>query len=121
MSKYVQFEPTGLWIYRYDSDTKEYVRWKRPGRHSVLTHLRRECQIQEGTTLQDIFRAVARYKLLTAFISMYSWCPDIEEFHAVVRHFGLWNNRAKQMAEQMSLFDDIGTVRLVGSKAAAKA
>lgn len=41
---------------------------------------------------------------------------DLEEFHAVVRHFGLWSPRVKQMAEQMSLFDRIAGVRTAATR-----
>ena len=43
---------------------------------------------------------------------------DLEEFTAVVRHFGLWSERTKIMAEQMRLFDRVSTARL--STAASK-
>ncbi len=41
---------------------------------------------------------------------------DLEEFAAVVRHFGLWNERTKIMAEQMRLFDRVSSVSLAASK-----
>jgi len=38
---------------------------------------------------------------------------DLEEFRAVVMHFGLWNERTTLMAEQMRLWDAHATVRAV--------
>ena len=38
---------------------------------------------------------------------------DLEEFGAVVRHFGLWNERAKFVGEQLYLFDQAARVRVV--------
>lgn len=47
-----------------------------------MTHLRDGVEIAEGVTLRDLFRIVSQYKLLKLFISQYSWCRALEEFHA---------------------------------------
>jgi len=49
---------------------------------TVLTHLRDAVEIAEGVTLRDLFRIVSKYKLLKLFVSQYSWCRQLEEFHA---------------------------------------
>lgn len=75
----ITFEKTGLY-YADRDDTKRRVR-----RSRVLTYLREPCEIAEGVTLGDIFAAVDRYRSLKRFIARYSWCPQIEEFHAQAR------------------------------------
>ena len=67
----------GLFV-RKDDDG----RWRKAKKSLVLTYLRNLCEIKEGTTLLDIFNIVDQYKLLKLFIKQYSWCPQIEEFHA---------------------------------------
>lgn len=81
MSRYVQLEPDGLFEYKWIGKKQEYRR-RRVKRDIVLTYLRDRCDIVEGTTLRDIFRTVAKYKLLKAVIAQYSWCSHIDEFHA---------------------------------------
>ncbi len=81
MSEYVQLESEGLFVYKWSGKKRDYVR-RRPKKNTVLTHLRSHCKIKEGTTLLDIFRAVAKYKLLKLVISQYSWCGCIDKFHA---------------------------------------
>jgi hypothetical protein len=81
MSEYIQLEPKGIMLYKYNPERKKYVR-QRPKKLSILTHLRDECKIKEGTTLKDIFHGVEKYKLLKLIISQYSWCKQIDEFHA---------------------------------------
>jgi hypothetical protein len=55
---------------------------KRIKKLSVWTHLRDACEIEEGVTLLDIFRAVSKYKMLRLFLAQYSWCKALDEFHA---------------------------------------
>jgi hypothetical protein len=81
MSEYIQLEPKGIVLYKYDSKREKYVR-QRPKKLTILTHLRSDCKIKEGTTLKDIFHGVEKYKLLKLVISQYSWCREIDEFHA---------------------------------------
>lgn len=81
MINFVQLEPEGLFVYKWDGKKKQQVR-RRAKKSIVLTYLRCRCQIKEGTTLKDIFRAVAKYKLLCIVIGQYSWCSHINEFHA---------------------------------------
>lgn len=38
---------------------------------------------------------------------------DLEEFKAVVRYFGFWDDRTREMYEQMQLFDSAAHVRAV--------
>jgi len=47
----------------------------------ILSKLRLDCRIEPGVTLGDIFKIVAGYPLLVAFIAEYSWCWAIKEFH----------------------------------------
>jgi hypothetical protein len=71
----------GLWCNKCNSTTggsENFV----PNGESVWTSLREACKIEEGTTLLDIFRIVDKYPMLKAFISQYSWCRPIDEFHA---------------------------------------
>lgn len=60
-------------------------KWKRAKKLSVLSYLRDNCKIKSGTTLLDIFNIVDQYKLLKLFISQYSWCRSLEEFHVQAR------------------------------------
>jgi len=79
MINYVQLEPDGLFVYKWQD--KQEVRF-RAKKKIAATYLRCACKIKEGTTLKDIFRTVDNYKLLKIFISQYSWCGCIDEFHA---------------------------------------
>lgn len=57
-------------------------KYRRAKKLTVLTYLRDSVEIAEGVTLRDLFRIVSQYKLLKLFISQYSWCRQLEEFHA---------------------------------------
>lgn len=81
MSDYVVLSKDGLHGYKYNGDTKDYIR-SRVKEDLVFTKLRCQCEIEDGTTLKDIFRMVESYPMLKAFISQYSWCRAIDEFHA---------------------------------------
>lgn len=50
-----------------------------------LSDLRRGVEIEEGVTLRDIFDAVDANNELRYFISNYSWCSKIAEFHLAAR------------------------------------
>lgn len=78
---YVKISKEGLFSFKWDGEKRAY-RKRRAKKASILTLLRSECRIVEGTTLLDIFRVVDKYTLLKLFISQYSWCRSIDEFHA---------------------------------------
>lgn len=75
----VFFTKAGLFNEKWNG--KKHVR-RRVKKMTVWTHLRDACEIEEGVTLLDIFRTVSQYKMLRLFISQYSWCKAIDEFHA---------------------------------------
>lgn len=77
----VKFEKEGIFNYKWSGEKRKYIR-KRIKKLNILTHLRDACEIAEGVTLLDIFRAVEKYKLLKFFIAQYSWCKSIDEFHS---------------------------------------
>jgi hypothetical protein len=52
-----------------------------PDEHGILSHLRTGCDIEDGVTLLDFFRAVDKYELLKLFVAQYSWCRDLDVFH----------------------------------------
>ena len=68
------------WATAVKSLLKKY-KGKRCKKHKVFLHLRDRCEIEEGTTLQDIFNIVQKYPILKSFISQYSWCREIDAFH----------------------------------------
>jgi len=84
MSEYIEFTSNGFILNEWDKSKKEYVK-KKVKKSKILTYLRWECRIAEGTTLKQIFKTIDRYKTLKFFISQYSWCPQIEEFQAQVK------------------------------------
>lgn len=55
---------------------------RRVKKSSVLSCLKETVEIEDGVTLLDLFRIVGKHKLLKLFISQYSNCPALEEFHA---------------------------------------
>lgn len=71
----------GLWVHDWDSDKRETEVF-RADEDRVLTHLSETCEIEEGTTLLDIFNMVESYEMLKIVISQYAWCSKIDEFHA---------------------------------------
>ena len=81
MSEKVEFTDEGLFYYKWNGDKQIYIR-KRVKKATCLIHLRSTCEISEGVTLKQIFQIVEKYKLIKAFISQYSWCYHINEFHA---------------------------------------
>ena len=81
MSEHIEFTPDGLVVHKWSAAKQKNIR-KRPKKLTILTHLRSHCEIAEGTTLRQIFAAVDKYKLLKSVVSQYSWCHDIDAFHA---------------------------------------
>lgn len=81
MSEHVEIAKDGIFVHRWKSKTGTYVR-KRAKKIEILKYLRDRCEIAPGVTLGEIFKAVDRYKLLKLFISQYSWCGSLEQFHA---------------------------------------
>lgn len=81
MSSTVKFEPEGLFVYTWDGDQKKTIRHP-PNPKRIFTHLRDACEIVDGTTLGDIFKAVDALPRLKKFIAQYSWCRAIDQFHA---------------------------------------
>jgi len=81
MSEYLEFTPDGLFAYKWNGKKRKTIRF-RPKKLSIGTQLRSRCEIVEGTTLRNIFDAVDRYKLLKLIVAQYSWCRQIDEFHA---------------------------------------
>ena len=81
MSEHVELCADGIFTHKWDSEQKQYIR-KRAKKMTVCTQLRNNCEIAPGTTLGQIFAAIDKYKLLKLFVSQYSWCRAIDEFHA---------------------------------------
>lgn len=81
MSDFVEITPDGLFSHKWNGKKRKIIR-KRVKKLSVVTHLRDRCEIAEGTTLKQIFDVVDKYKFLKLVISQYSWCRQIDEFHA---------------------------------------
>jgi hypothetical protein len=81
MSDYVEFTPDGLIVHKWNGKKRKFIQ-KKPKKLTIITHLRSRCVIAEGTTLGQIFDAVDKYKLLKMVISQYSWCRQLESFHA---------------------------------------
>jgi len=48
-------------------------------------YLNAECTIEEDVTLGDIFKIVENNRPIIDFLTMYSWCGSIDEFHKVAR------------------------------------
>lgn len=70
----------GIFVREWNSDKKKWFR-KRAKKNQVCSYLRHACNIEEGTTLGDIFNAVDKYQLLKFVISSYAQCSAIDEFH----------------------------------------
>ena len=73
----VCIEKDGLWLYEYDQDAS----FKRNKPNRIFACLREYCEIADGVTLGDIFNIVDALPKLKSFISQYSWCCEIDEFH----------------------------------------
>ena len=81
MSDFVRFTKQGLVAFDWDGDKQEYVPDTDPHPHGNIVNLRSRCEIEDGVTLLEIFRAVDDDPLLMDFIGCYSWCSAIKEFH----------------------------------------
>lgn len=81
MSESVRFTKAGLRWYEWQSETRTYEE-QAIKQDEILTYLRRSCQIDRDVTLGDFFRAVSEFPALVKFVSQYSWCWAIEDFHA---------------------------------------
>lgn len=79
----VVLSKSGIWQNKWNSDTREYEKITFE-EDAILRHLRDICRIEEGTTLLDIMKIVEANEVLTMILREYSWCWDIEEFHAQV-------------------------------------
>ncbi len=82
--KEIKIEKDGIWCYIYNQETSEYDK-ERPDH--ICSVLRCACEIDDGVTLHDIFDAVDMEPELKEFISQYSWCRHIDEFHADANKF----------------------------------
>ncbi len=96
MSDYLRIGKTGFIVGEYNTElhkaareagesTKDASRFYEefsPTDDRILTYLRYTIRdIEPGTTLGDIFRAVEGCPLLESFMAQYSWCFDIFAFH----------------------------------------
>lgn len=78
--EHLEINKAGFFVHKWNGDIREYIR-KPADELTILARLRDTCKIAEGTTLGDIFRLVENNNLLSLFISQYSWCRAINEFH----------------------------------------
>lgn len=81
MSDFVRFTKEGLISFDWDGTTRTYVPDPLPDARGQICNLRVRCEIEPGVTLGDIFKAVENQPLLVDFITCYSWCNPIREFH----------------------------------------
>ena len=77
----VFFNKAGLFYEKWNAEKRKNVR-RRVKKMTAWTHLRDACEIEDGVTLLDIFHTVDQYKMLKMFISQYSWCAALGDFHA---------------------------------------
>lgn len=83
MAEKVTITPDGLLVSRWNGETQENdIELMDENDPSAISHLRTYCEIDPDTTLKDIMTLVRKNEGLNLFISMYSWCNSIEEFHA---------------------------------------
>jgi len=75
---YIEITKNGIWAHEWDADGSEYISAKciQP-----LNGLGFPCELQEGLTVCDLFKAVQEHSLLTDLISRYSQCQAIDQFH----------------------------------------
>lgn len=78
MSSFVTLSKDGLLQHEWDRLTENFI--VVPVKDPVL-HLRSEVSVEEDFTLGDLFKIVSANKELTSFISRYSWCKDIDNWH----------------------------------------
>jgi hypothetical protein len=84
MSDFVRFTKNGLVAFDWDGEKREYVVEDMDERGNIV-NLRSRCEIEPGTTLGDIFKAVEADVLLKDVIRFYSWCAPIDEFHEAAK------------------------------------
>ena len=80
MPDFVRFTKNGLIAFDWSPEKQEYLPEELDDRGNVV-NLRCRCEIEPGTTLGDIFRAVEADLILKSMIAFYSWCSPINEFH----------------------------------------
>lgn len=68
----------GIYVDNYNVDFRSVV-------DDPFKWLTAECTINDDITLGDIFNIVEKSKSLVDFLSMYSWCGAINEFHKAAR------------------------------------
>jgi hypothetical protein len=81
MSDFVRFTKNGLVAFSWSPEKREYLP-EEPDERGNVVNLRSRCEIEPGTTLGDIFKAVETDVILKDVIAFYSWCSPIDEFHA---------------------------------------
>ncbi len=74
----VKITKEGLKSFEWSGELQQEVEVKVP---SFLRELRSACEIDEGVTLGDVFKAVSADQGLVPLIEAYSWC-DVRAFHA---------------------------------------
>jgi len=80
MADFIRLTKNGFVAFEWDSDLKQTVPVLKEA--SNIINLRSRCEIEDGVTLGDFFRAVQADPDLLEFISLYSWCGSLEEFHS---------------------------------------
>lgn len=96
MSVQIVITKDAINVHRFEDDSIEQILEPIEDETS-LTHLREICKIADNVTLGDIFSHVEKLPLLKLFISQYSWCSAIDEFHEQAKlprvEHGSENNR----------------------------
>ena len=80
MSDHIVITKDAITVHRFEDNSIEQIIEPIEDETS-LTHLREICKIADNVTLGDIFSHVEKLPLLKFFISQYSWCSAIDEFH----------------------------------------
>lgn len=97
----VILSPKGLFVRKDDG------KWKRAKKSIVVTYLRDLCKIEKDTTLLDIFNIVDQYKLLKSFVKQYSWCRQIDEFHAQAKEPMRNEEKIEDKLEYLEIYWDV--------------
>lgn len=82
MAEKVTLTPDGLLVSQWNSNTREYEVELMGEDENVLSHLRTYCEIDNDTTLWHIMDFVRKNELLCLFLAPYSWCNNIDDYHA---------------------------------------
>lgn len=108
MSDYLKIRKNGIFEYNWNSEKRKYV-GKKVQRKNILRKLRVKCKITKGTTLGDLFNIVDYYSDLKNLISNYSWCRQIDEFHAQAKEPILPEENEDEKMEYLEIFhcDDL--------------